>query len=276
MTSSDLARALAERVVFVLVEPQHPGNVGAAARAMRNMGLERLVVVAPPAYDPEQARWMAPGCADLLAAAPIVADLDDALRGVHRVVAATARHRRLDPRILDPARIAAEILDGDQVWAVLFGREDSGLSQQHVARSESILRIPTPEHASLNLSQAVLIVAAALFEEARRRGLEATGRTVGGSRSKRSTASLQRPSPRDRTADVPELEPAVGELIELLERVGYLRGGAPLKVRATARQALQRAGPSVRHIEALRGMIGRVQWALDHPGADWRKKSGGS
>ncbi|MBX2799128.1 MAG: hypothetical protein KTR31_15740 [Myxococcales bacterium] len=259
-------------MVIVLVQPLHPGNVGAAARAMRNFGLEDLVLVAPPAYDPERARWMAPGCADLLARARIVETLDEALQGVHRVLATTARHRRDGHPVLEPAAVAASVYDdAERVHALLFGREDHGLDAAAVRRCDALVRIPTTEHASLNLSQAVLLLSHALFEEGRRRGAAASGRTLSGSgpdRS-RSTQEASKPSPRDRLADLPTVEPAAQELVQLLGRVGYLRGTPAHKVLLTARQALQRARLSVRHVEALRGMVNKVGWALDNPGLDW-------
>lgn len=272
--SRHTAESLAEHVVVVLVEPQHAGNVGAAARAMKNMGLRRLVLVAPPAYDPEQARWMAPGCEDLLAGVRIVATLDEALEGVQRVVASTARHRKRGHPVHEPAELAAITLDeaeAGRTTAILFGREDFGLSTDDVLRAESLLRIPTPEHASLNLAQAVLLVSHALFEEGRRRGASAAGRTLGGSRGDRTTASKQRGDRRDADADLGAIEPAVGEIVALLDRVGYLRGTPADKVRLTARQALQRARVSIRHVEALRGMVARIGWALDHPDQDWKR-----
>lgn len=265
---------LAEHVVVVLVEPQHPGNVGAVARAMTNMGLSRLTLVAPPAYDPERARWMAPGCDDLLAQMRIVPTLDDALAGVHRAVAATARHRKQGQPVHEPPQIAALALDEAEegrTTAILFGREDFGLATADVLRCEALMRIPTPEHASLNLAQAVLLVSHALFEESRRRGASAPGRTLGGSRGRHTTAGKQQGSRRDALADLPAIEPAVDQLVGLLDRVGYLRGTPPDKVRLTARSALQRGRISVRHVEALRGMISRIEWALDHPGIDWKR-----
>jgi TrmH family RNA methyltransferase len=265
--------SLAERVVVVLVEPLHPGNVGAAARAMHNFGLRRLVLVAPPAYDPERARWMAPGSADLLGEARIVADLDAALEGVHHAVGTTARHRRLGQPVLEPAEAARAALDRDGVTALLFGREDTGLPNEALARCEALLRIPTEEHASLNLAQAVLVCAHVLFEESRRRGGAAPGRTLGGTREK-TTDRAERRDAKDRAADLAELEPLSAEVVGLLDRVGYLRGTAPAKVRVTTRTALQRASLSLRHVEALRGMVSRIGWALDHPGEDWTGKSG--
>ena len=271
--STSPERVLAEQVVVILVEPLHPGNVGAAARAMKNFGLSRLVLVAPPAYDPEQARWMAPNCDDLLASVRIVATLDEALEGVHRVYASTARHRKLGQPVFEPDDIAHNVFDDAErtegfTSAILFGREDFGLSSADVLRCQAILRIPTPEHASLNLGQAVLLVGQRLFEASRQRGASATGRTLGGSRAQRSTRSARPRGHREGLADARVTEPAVDDLIEVLDRVGYLRGVQPDKVRLTARQAFQRAHVSVRHVEALRGMLRKIGYALDHPDKD--------
>lgn len=254
-----------DRVRIVLVQPQHPGNVGAAARAMQNMGLGDLAVVDPPCFDPETARWLAPGCDEMLTRVGFHADLPEALKGCQQVIASTARHRKQNQPVLTPEELADQIATRDGKYAILFGREDFGLSTEHTLYAESILRIPTPEHASLNLAQAVLLVSHALFERARQDAGVATGRMLGGSRGRRSTAAKSRGDRRDRPADVPLLEPAVDELIELLGRVGYFRGTPEDKVRLTARQALQRGRVTVRHVEALRGMVNRVKWALDNP-----------
>ena len=259
---------------MVLMEPQHSGNVGAVARSMKNMGLTRLVIVNPPAYDPEQARWMAPGCGEVLAHARIVATLDEALEGIHWAVAATARHRKHDQPTQEPRALVQGILDrADQgrTTGILFGREDHGLRSTEVTRCASILRIPTPEHASLNLAQAVLVVSNALFNEYRDRGGEASGRTLGGSRGPVTTAHLQeRKQKRDERADLQVMEGAVEELTRLMERVGYTRAVTPEKVALSTRRALQRAAPRVRDIDALRGMLARMNWALSNPDLDWR------
>jgi len=242
---------------------------------MKNMGLTRLVVVDPPAWDPETARWMAPGCADLIAGTRVVATLDEALAGVQLAVASTARHRKQGHPVLTPHALAKQVLDhGAQRMhtAILFGPEDHGLATSDVLRCAALMRIPTPEHASLNLAQAVLLTAQALFQEAVERGARFEGRTLGGSRGSKTTAAASRSSPRDATADLPALEPAVEELVQLLDRVGYLRGVQPDKVRLTCRQALQQAGLAIRQVEAIRGMVHRVDWALDHPDLDWRQR----
>lgn len=261
--------AWADRVVVVLVQPLQPGNVGAAARALKNFGLRRLVLVDPPGFDPERARWMAPGCDDVIDAMRIVGTLDEALAGVHEVVGTTARHRKIGPPVVEPAEVARRLFAdddaGDHVTAILFGREDFGLPNDAVVRCRSLVRIATPEHASLNLAQAVLLVTYELFQEARRHGVSARGRTLGGSKGARATAAVGAPDARDRPATVDVVEPAVDGLLEVLARVGYLRGTPAEKVRATARGALQTARLTVRHVEALRGMLAKVRWALDHP-----------
>lgn len=261
------------RVRIVLVQPLHPGNVGSTVRAMANTGLSDLVIVDPPAFDMERARWMAPGCDDRWADVRFVGTVEEALEGAHRAVATTARHRRWRQPVLEPAHLAADVLDAppDRVTAVLFGREDFGLPREAVARCDSLVRIPTPEHASLNLAQAVLIVAWCLFDEARKRGLPAQGRLVGGHEHKPTRAFDKSKGRRDHPADLQTLEPAVDEWVQLLERVGYTRSAPPEKVAVTWRGLLQRAEATVREVEAFRGAVSRIGWALDHPGVDWTR-----
>ncbi len=277
-TDPEIHRArLAQDVVFVLVSPQTSANVGAVARAMRNMGLERLIIADPsPSFDPQRARWMAKGAVDLIDGMKIVATLDEALEGAHRVVASTARHRRDGQPVVEPDALAEQILDDAPglVTAILFGREDTGLTREEVHRCESLLRIATDEHASLNLGQAALLIGHDLFQAARRRGMVATGRTLGGLKGTKQTAALQAPKADDAIATVTELEPAVTDLLALLDRIGYTRSHTPEKVTMTLRGALQHGRVARKNVHTLRGMVARVQFALDHPGEDWRKKSG--
>jgi len=250
----------------VLVEPQHPGNVGACARAMANMGLHRLVIVDPPCFDPERARWMAPGCEHVIRNARLVGTLDEALADCHRAVATTARHRKGDQPILDPTSFAeAHWADPDphRTTALLFGREDFGLSRAHVDRCHAVLRIPTPEHASLNLAQAVLLVAGAWFHRGTAEGVRATGRSVGGRRGSKETADLDQPSQEPATFRA--LTGLTDDLVALLSRVGYTRGTPPEKVHQTALGALQRADLSKNQASAMRGMVARIALVLDRP-----------
>lgn len=244
-----------DRVRVVLVEPQHPGNVGAVARAMANFGLDQLVLVAPPAWDPHRARWAAPGCDDLIARTQVVETLDEALVGVHHVVAATARHRKQHQPVINPTTFADAVVASDTTWAVLFGREDNGLPTSAIDRAERVLRIPTAAHASLNLAQAALLVCQAVFLAATNGGSTAPGRAVGG-RTQATTASLDQA--RRAVADVVALEALVTHALGLLERVGYTRGTSPEQVAVTLRGALQRAELAPHEVDALRGMVARV------------------
>jgi len=175
--------------------------------------------------------------------------------------------------VLTPSALAKQVLDqaSDGVHtAILFGREDFGLSKADVLRCEALVRVPTPEHASLNLAQAVLLICWQLFQEASSRGATYRGRTLGGSRAPQSTALASQQNPRDGLADVVNTEPAVTDIVDLLHTVGYTRSVQPDKVRLTVREAFQRAKITVRQTQALRGMMSRVIWALRNPDSDWQ------
>jgi tRNA/rRNA methyltransferase len=150
---------------FVLVEPSHPGNVGAAARALKTMGFSRLVLVAPRMphvqTDPE-ALAMASGADDVLASAHVVPSLGDALNGVQWSVALTARVREWGPPQLPP-RAAVEraraFAESGEV-ALVFGNERAGLSNADAERCSVLAHIPAnPAYSSLNLAQAVQVIA---------------------------------------------------------------------------------------------------------------------
>lgn len=163
--SSGPARGGFTSTRFVLVEPSHPGNVGAAARALKTMGFSRLVLVAPRVphvqSDPE-AIAMASGADDVLASAHVVPTLADALNGVHWSIALTARSREYGPPRLAPRAAAGEahrqVATGD--IALVFGNERTGLSNEHVERCSALAHIPAnPAYSSLNLAQAVQVLA---------------------------------------------------------------------------------------------------------------------
>lgn len=257
--------ALSKRVVIILVEPQHSGNIGAAARAMHNMGLEQLTLVSPCAFDPLHAQWLSPGCDDILKNMRIVSSLEEALTGVHRVIASTARHRKNRQPVHSPKMISRQVLEAPdgQVTGILFGREDFGLSKEAVHLAEAILQIPTAPHASLNLSQAVMVVCYALFQEFQSSHNVETGRLIHGRQGTIATSSLHSKSDRDIPADWTAMESAVQALVSLLDQVGYTEKMPPTRIEISARQAMQSTHPSVRQIDILRGMIGKIRRALD-------------
>ncbi|MDD9961609.1 MAG: RNA methyltransferase [Gammaproteobacteria bacterium] len=151
---------------IVLVATSHPGNIGAAARAMKTMGLSQLVLVDPLRYPDPQAEWRAAAATDVLDACRVCASLDEAIADCHWVVGASARPRRIPWPVADVRASAQKLLAeaaAGQV-AVLFGREADGLSNEELQRCNAHLRIPaSPDYSSLNLAMAVQVVAYELF-----------------------------------------------------------------------------------------------------------------
>ena len=149
-------------VRIVLVEPSHPGNIGGAARAMKTMGLGDLIVVRPVRFPDPQAQWRAAGAGDVVDAARVVDDLDEAIADCGWVVGTSARARRVPW----PVETAAEFADrlargglGGRPVAILFGRETSGLSNDELNRCNLHLVIPAcTAYSSLNLAMAVQVV----------------------------------------------------------------------------------------------------------------------
>ncbi|MFV0276172.1 MAG: tRNA (cytosine(32)/uridine(32)-2'-O)-methyltransferase TrmJ [Parahaliea sp.] len=151
-----------DNIRIVLVNTTHPGNIGGVARAMKNMGLSRLVLVAPRQFPDPQAEWRAASALDVLAGAVVTDSLDEAIADCQFVVGTSARERRIPWPLLDSracaARIAENAARGEQV-AVLFGREDRGLTNDELQLCNLHLNIPTSaNYSSLNLAMAVQIV----------------------------------------------------------------------------------------------------------------------
>ncbi len=147
----------------ILVAPQLPENIGAAARAMLNFGLTDLRLVAPrDGWPNEAARAMASGADSVIDAARAYDSLDEAVAGLHRLYATTARDRHMVKPVLTPVETAADmrrhVAQGADV-GLLFGAERSGLDNDHVALADVLVTIPTnPAFGSLNLAQAVLLL----------------------------------------------------------------------------------------------------------------------
>src|SRR5215475_5726448 len=151
---------------IVLVEPSHPGNIGAVARAMKNMALDQLVLVKPKQFPHSEAIARASGADDVLANARVVGSVKEALAGCGFVAATTSRDRDQYFRVAD-VRDAAERLVAESrrsPAAVLFGAERTGLRNEDLEPSHILIRIPANEaYLSLNLAMAVQLVAYEIF-----------------------------------------------------------------------------------------------------------------
>jgi tRNA (cytidine32/uridine32-2'-O)-methyltransferase len=150
-----------DNIRIVLVNTSHPGNIGGVARAMKNMGLGRLYLVEPRQFPDEQAEWRAASALDVLETAVVCDSLEQAVGDCQFVVGTSARERRIPWPLLDPRRCAARIAEvspREQV-AILFGREDRGLTNEELKVCNLHLHVPTSEdYSSLNLAMAVQIV----------------------------------------------------------------------------------------------------------------------
>src|SRR5260221_7242322 len=149
---------------IVLCRPSHPGNIGAAARAMKTMGITDLRLVAPERWPAKEDQWMATHAQDILEKAVIEKDLLAAIQGCTAAFALTARPREWSPQVLDARAAAARAAQLDGEVAFVFGNEEAGLTNEEMFACQFLVHIPAnPEFSSLNLAQAVQVVAYELF-----------------------------------------------------------------------------------------------------------------
>ena len=229
----------AEPPVIVLVRPQLGVNIGKAARAMLNFGLTELRLVEPRDGWPNPAAGPAASGADeVLAEAGVFASVAEAVADCAHVYATTVRKRGLVIPVVSPEETAREIRANAGPSAILFGAERSGLETEEVAIAQKIVTVPiNPEFRSLNLAQAVILVA---YEWSKHADLAMP--TEGDAAEPRATQE--------------QLEGLIGQMDEALANAGYYF--PPDRVpatRNTMRTILSKAGWSNREIQALRGMI---------------------
>ncbi|MBI4858912.1 MAG: RNA methyltransferase [Candidatus Riflebacteria bacterium] len=236
-------------ILIVLVKPLYPGNVGAVARAMANCGLTELTVVGCR-WDgwPREAYQLASGADPILRSARRVDTLAEALQDSVLAAATTSRdradgvplvtHREAAPRLL-AARASGRV-------AVVFGPEDRGLSGDEMALCSVRIRIPTSTmHSSLNLAQAVLLVAHEMF-------------VIGSSTDVAPGSSAASPLP----ADLGEQNSLFDELQALLDSVGFLNPQNPDHIMKSIRQVFLRGRLDDREVRIFRGMVRQLRWAL--------------
>ena len=246
----EAVRCALSGVRVVLVEPSHPGNIGAVARAMKTMGLARLHLVRPRRFPSAEATARAAGADDLLVAAVVCEDLPQALGGCAFAVATSARSRHLPWPGLDPAACAREALAlAPAEVALVFGREATGLTNSEIDLCQATVRIPTDdEFPSLNLGGAVQVLA----YELRRAALAGEGAA---SASPLHSRELER-EPRAR---VGELDAFYSHLEHTLVDIGYLDPSAPRLLMRRLRRLFSRAGMLRSELAILRGVLRAAQ-----------------
>jgi TrmH family RNA methyltransferase len=237
-----------QNVRFVLVQPQYAGNTGSTARALKNLGFSRLVLVRP-AFRPDdpEARKMAVEARDLLAAARVCEALDEALEGTEVTIGTTRRtgkQRKPHWRLDDFAPQLAGLAAAGEI-AVVFGREDSGLSDEELDRCTHLVYLPaSPDYGSFNLAQAVLLVA----WELRRARLP------------------DEADPLEPAADHASREAMYRQMQEALLAIGFLHRDSTTAIMRQFRRLLGRARLTPHDVQLLRGLARQTSWAAKQAG----------
>lgn len=228
------------QIRIVLVNTSHPGNIGSVARAMKTMGLGELYLVSPQQFPHDKALEMASGATDVLEQARVVKSLDEAIADCTLVLGTSTRSRTIPWPLLNPRAMAEKIRTeslNSQV-AILFGREQSGLTNEELQCCHWHVQIPAnPDYSSLNIAAAVQVICYEL-----------------------RVASLQASKSADeewdyRLATVNEMELFFQHLQEVLVAIDFLKMNAPRKLMTRMRRLFIRARPDVMEVNMLRGML---------------------
>jgi len=224
-------------LAIILVSPKNPGNIGAAARAMLNMGARDLRLVTPRCdHNGDDARRMAVHAGELLTQARVYTTLADAIADRDIAVATTARERKNLPLPRPPAAIRP-LVDAATAPAVVFGPEESGLTSEDIALCQASVRIPTGEYASLNLAQAVLLLCYEFLQSKPAEEIEF------------------------KTATREAMEGMYAHLLEFMLTVGYTDDTRAPQTMRHWRTLLDRARPNPREVQFLRGLWQQGIWA---------------
>lgn len=240
------------RIAVVLYEPQDPVNIAATVRAMKNMGVSTLRLVRPCPFDPVRLEGIAHATWDVIDRIETFDDFDAAVADCVRLLGFTARRRAAKWQILDPRGAAEDALSrvDDGIVGMVFGREDNGLPNDVLDRLHAAVTIPTTEHASLNLAQAVLI---ALYELHLAAG-DAT-RTLPGPRKEAPPATTE------------EYERFFTEAHQALEAIQFFKTRYPEHIMRSIRALAFRAAPDARELSLLRATALEVVRFLERTGS---------
>lgn len=224
-------------VRVILSHTTHPGNIGAAARAMKTMGLSKLYLINPRLFPDAQASAMAAGADDVLANAVVCASLDEALQGVVFVAGMSARVRDISQEVLAPREAMPLVMQqARQPVALLFGTEMSGLTNEELARCHLMVRIPVnPDFTSLNIAASVQLVSYEL------RLAAGQGDCCG--------------APEVTPAPAEHVEGFFRQLEEALTEIGFLNSKHPTKLMHKLRRLYARARLEPEEINILRGIL---------------------
>lgn len=234
------------RTRIVMVNTSHPGNIGAAARALKTMGLAELYLVAPQQYPHDKAREMASGAGDILDNAVVVETLEEAIHDCTLVIGTSARFRRVPWPLVTPREMAEKVRDEASAskTAILFGREQSGLTNDELQRCHLHVHVPAnPDYSSLNIAAAVQVMT-----------YELRMASLG------ESALTEEWDYRVATAD--EMERYFEHLEEVMVAIDFLKPSAPRKLMTRLRRLYLRTRPDVMEMNILRGILTAIQEKL--------------
>ncbi|AVG18471.1 tRNA (cytosine(32)/uridine(32)-2'-O)-methyltransferase TrmJ [Chromobacterium vaccinii] len=232
-----------KNIRVVLARPNHPGNIGSAARAMKTMGLSRLYLVEPKVFPSEEANTLASGAVDLLENAAVVSTLAEALSDVTVACALTSRRRELTTPLSTPRQTTPELIararDGEQV-ALVFGNETFGLSIEEVEQCNRLVTIPgNPDYFSLNLAMAVQVMTYELFSH--------------------TDVDVEYLRAEGEAATQSEVDGMCGHLEQAMDEIGYFQRRNSERLMRRMRTMFHRAGMLREEIDILRGFYKQVQ-----------------
>lgn len=231
---------------IVLVRPTHPGNVGATARAMKNMSLRSLYLIEPEKFPSPEATDRAAGADDVLGSAVICDSLDEALKDCHLVIGTSARTRRIEWPTFDPAAGAGRLVEGARHGpvALLFGQERTGLLNSELDRCHFVVTIPADQaYPSLNLASAVQILSYEIYRA-----------VLAG-----AAASVTDETHGDRLANNEEMQRFYQHLEEVLQQIGFLDPDNPRRLMRRLTRLFNRAALDDNEMNILRGILTAVQ-----------------
>ncbi len=230
---------------IVLVRPTHPGNVGATARAMKNMSLRSLYLVEPEKFPSPEATDRAVGADDVLQSAVICASLDEAVKDCHLVIGTTARQRRIEWPVVDPADGALRLVQGARHGpvALLFGQERTGLLNAELDRCHFVVTIPSDkDYSSLNLASAVQILAYEIYRAAQ---------------AEKPAALMEAQDGRPVSSE--DMQRFYQHLEEVLIELGFLDPANPRFLMRRLMRLYNRVGLDDNELNILRGILTAMQ-----------------
>jgi len=243
-SSNSTTKVNLENIAIVLHKPHIPENIGAAARAMKNMGIGKLVVVGALDYDLTRVLRMATHAAqDVVLNMEVYEDLREALSPYRYIVGTTARTGSHRQTVSNPRFLAKELIpiSRNNRIAILFGPEDRGLANSELKYCDGLVTIPTADFSSLNLAQAVMVLVYEIFQ-----------------------ASLEEPKTFvPRLASRQELENMYDHLRVTLAKINFINPQNPEYWMGSVRRFFSRIGLRAREVKIIRGICRQIDWYCD-------------